>query len=391
MPPNPIPKIKGQKVETLLEKIGIRYFSKLSKQLDYDATIHLKNIPSDKVLQVVANNITLNTVIIAFLVGALTTVPAVLFETYYRNSFATLHYYLWLSLITVVLLVIEVGILYWLGMRSTYTLAQITGYEGEHENELPPEYDIKNMMVRSALELSDPTIEYLGINPHKYVSKKWIFITAILYKAKIVLSSILIKFILQKIASRYGVRMGFVWVSIPVTAIWDAIVMYHVIKDARLRLFGYHLSKYIIDEVLTDEVMSSYSPHTQEGAIRAVSTMMVLAKSYHPNNIILLIRLSQNFDISEAKDYDELDKFLQHLQNSSKEEKMFLKTLVSITAVFDGKLTKTEKTALVQIFDTEEQEYLNFTKKLQFLLLNNRLHESARLCKEKILLSSQVH
>lgn len=384
MPKNPTPKIKGQKVDTLLEKIGIRYFSQLSKKLDYDATIHLKNIPSDKVLQVVANNVTLNTVIIAFLVGALTTVPAVLFEIYYREYFTTFDYYLWLSAITVVLLVIEVGILYWLGMRSTYTLAKITGYEGESDNELPPEYDIKNMMVRSALELDDPAIEYLGINPRKNVSKKWIFMTAILYKAKIVLSSILIKFILQKVASRYGVRVGFVWVSIPVTAVWDAIVMYKVIKDARLRLFGYHLSKYIIDEVLTDEVMNSYSSHTREGAIRAVSTMMVLAKSYHPNNIILLIRLSQNFDISEAKDYDALDKFLEHLEEASKEEKAFLKNLVGITAVFDAKLTRDEKIALVKIFDNEEQEYMHFTKKLQSLLLNNRLHESARLCKERL-------
>ncbi|HIO95733.1 MAG TPA: hypothetical protein EYG67_02835, partial [Campylobacterales bacterium] len=181
------PQIKGRKAENLLEKIGVRYFGRLSHKLEYDSEIHLKNIPSDKVLQVVANNITLNAVIIAFLVGALTSVPAVWFEMYYRESFTTFYYYGLLSAITLVLLIVEVGILYWLGMRSTYTLAYMTGYDGIHEEELPPEYDLKNMMVRSALELEDPAIEYLGINPHKYVSKKWLIVRTLLYKAKIIL------------------------------------------------------------------------------------------------------------------------------------------------------------------------------------------------------------
>jgi len=377
------PQIKGRKAENLLEKIGVRYFGRLSHKLEYDSEIHLKNIPSDKVLQVVANNITLNAVIIAFLVGALTSVPAVWFEMYYRESFTTFYYYGLLSAITLVLLIVEVGILYWLGMRSTYTLAYMTGYDGIHEEELPPEYDLKNMMVRSALELEDPAIEYLGINPHKYVSKKWLIVRTLLYKAKIILSSIVLKLILKKVAGRYGVRIGFVWVAIPVTAIWDAVVMYRVVKDARLRLFGYHLSKYIIEEILTDRVLNSYSPHVREGAIRAVSTVMVLSKTYHPNNIILLIRLSSNFDISESKDYDDLDKFLEHLNSASKEEQHLLRILAGISAIFDGVFNSTEKEALIKIFDGDEV-YMNFTKELQSLLLNNRLHQSAKLCQERM-------
>lgn len=374
------PHIEKKKAESLVEKIGVKYFNSLSKHIKADNKIHLKNIPSDKVLQVVANNITITAVIIAFLVGALTTVPAVLFEMYLRHDFSTIEYYLRLSAITVLFLIIEVGVLYWIAMRSAYTLAEMMGYDDPHENNLPPEYDINKMMVRSALELNDPTVEYLGINPHKHVSKKWLILTALLYKAKIILTSIIIKLILIKVATRYGVRVSFVWIAIPVTAIWDAVVMYQVIKDAKLRLFGYHLSKYLIEEVFTDELMNSYSPHVREGAIRAVSTIMSFAGSFHPNNIILLIRLSQNFNIDEKNDYDNLDKLLEHLKDASQEEQHLLKILSGITASFDGKINKAEKKALLQIFNEEDNRYMDFTKKLQRYLLNNQLHKSASFC-----------
>ena len=159
------PKIKSDKINSFIESIGVKFFIRFSKKLKAERTIKLKEIPSDRVLEVVSKNITLNAVIIAFLVGALTTVPAVLFEIYYSNVFEPLYYYGLLSIITVLFLVIEVGVLYWLGIRSVYTLAYLTGYKENEESTLPPEYDVKKIMVRSALEIEDPAIEYLGIDP----------------------------------------------------------------------------------------------------------------------------------------------------------------------------------------------------------------------------------
>ncbi len=380
------PKIKKKKTDTILENLGSRYFNYISKKVKYKDEIKIKNIPSDKILQVVSSNISTYTVIIAFLVGALTTIPTVLFEIYYKNSYTPFYYYLILGAITIILLIIEISILYWLGMRSSYTLTELIGYDETNKDNLPPEYDIKKIMVRSALELDDLTIQYLGLDLEKHVSKKWVLFSSLLYKAKIVLTSAIARILLAKLFARETLRFGFVWVSVPVTAFWDAIVMYRVIKDTQLRLFGYHLSKYIIDEILTDKVLDKYSPHTVEGTIRAVSTMIVLAKNYHPNNIILLIRLSNHLNINEAKDYDDLDKFLEYLKNSSKEERHLLRTLSGISAVFDGKLNKKEKKALILIFGDEYNGYMSFTKELKSLLLKSRLHQSANLCSKNLLL-----
>ena len=378
------PKIKSDKINTLIESIGVKFFIRFSKKLKAERTIKLKEIPSDRVLEVVSQNITLNTVIIAFLVGALTTVPAVLFEIYYRDLLEPLPYYALLSMVTVVFLVIEVGVLYWLGIRSVYTLAYLTGYKEDEESTLPPEYDVKKIMVRSALEIEDPAIEYLGIDPQKYASGYWLLLRTLLYKAKIALTTILAKLLLRKLVMRYGIRVGFVWVAIPVTAIWDAIIMYRVVQDAKLRLFGYHLSKYIASEIITDKLLNSYSKEIREGAIRAISTVMVQSKNYHPNNILLLIRMNENLVIQEKKDYDDLSIYINYLKSVSSEEKHLLRTLSGMAAVFDGKMNQDEKEALIKIF-AEEEHYMLFTKELKELLLLGHIHKAADLCEKMIL------
>jgi hypothetical protein len=381
-------KIKTKKIDNLIEKIGLKYFIQLSSKVKAEKYIKIKNIASDKILQTVSQNITINAIIIAFLVGALTTVPAVVFEMYYKESYLPTTYYLLLSLITVVLLIIEVGILYWLGMRSVYTLASLTGYKEEKED-LPLEYDVKNIMVRAALEIEDPAIEYLGIDPQKYVSKKWIITRALLYKAKIMLTGIIIKLILRKIAMRYGVRVGFIWIAIPVTAIWDAIVMYRTIKDAKLRLFGYHLSKYISEEIITDKVLQNYSSSVKEGCIRAISSIMVLSKNYHPNSITLLIRINMNLAIDGKKDYDNLDTFLTYLESTSPTEKHLLRSLAGISAIFDATINKEERDALKKIFGEEKETYMTFSTELKELLVSGRIHQAAYLC-ESIVLNNHM-
>jgi len=380
-----LPKIKTKKADRLIEQIGLKYFLRLSNKLKSQKSIKLTNISSDKILQTVSHNISIYTVIISFLVGALTTIPAVLFELSFKNSYSLVEYYILLSLVTLVFLIIEVVTLYWLGMRTVYTISSLTGYEDSQEKKLPLEYSVKNMMVRSALELEDPAVEYLGIDPQKYVSQKWLVVRALLYKAKIVLTSITMRFILRKIAMRYGLRVGFAWIAVPVTAVWDAVVMHRTIKDAKLRLFGYHLSQFISEEIITDTLLQTYSPSVKEGCIRAISSIMVLSKNYHPNSIILLIRLNQNLAITDAKEYDNLDDFLEYLRLATPKEQHLLRTLAGISAIFDAKLNRDEKMALKRIFAEKNEQYINFCIELKELLVSGQIHQASSLCEETII------
>ncbi len=73
--------------------------------------------------------------------------------------------------ITLLFLFIEVSILYWLSLKSVHAFSVLMDDGEQYEEILPAEYDIKKIMLRAALELSDPVVEYLGINPQKMFLK----------------------------------------------------------------------------------------------------------------------------------------------------------------------------------------------------------------------------
>ncbi len=365
-------------LENYFEKLGIRYFKHLYRKVKAEHYIHIEGLPSDKIMQVIVQNITLNSLFIAFLVGALTTVPAVLIEIWYKTTMDTAHYYMLLGSVTLVMLIIELGVLYWLGLHAVHTLATITGhYQLEPDPTIPLEYQVERMLVRSALELPDPVVSYLGIDPTKNLSQKRVMLAGLLYKAKVILTSVILKLLLRKVAGRFGVRMGFVWVSIPVTAFWDAWVMLHVIKDARLRLFGYQLSLYIIREILTEDFLSRLTPQTRLAAIRAVASVMVMANRYHPNNMLLLIRLSDNLRIKEEGDYDNWQKFLEALKAAGEKERKFLLSLLAVAAAFDGKISKKERHYLPMAFADQTENYFHSIEEMIDLLEDGQLHKAA--------------
>ncbi len=194
-------------LEHYFEKLGVRYFKHLYRKVKAEHYIHIEGLPSDKIIQVIVQNVTRTTLFIAFLTGALTTVPSVLIEIYYETALDTFHYYLLLGSVTLLMLVIELGILYWLGLHAVHTLASITGHcQLEPDPTIPVEYQVEQMLVRSALELPDPVIRYLGIDPMKNISQKRALIAGLLYKAKVILTSVILKLLLRRVAGRFGVR-----------------------------------------------------------------------------------------------------------------------------------------------------------------------------------------
>ncbi len=370
-------------IDQLFEKLGIKYFSYLQKKVKDKNYTHIKGIPSDRVLKIIAQNTTVNSVIIAFLVGALTTVPAVFFEVFYKSSLETKEFYIYLSLITISMLIIELGVLYWLSLKAVYTLANILGYEElELDFSVPKEYQIEKLLVRTALEIPDPNIKYLGIDLQKNISQKKIIFLGLLYKAKVILSSVVLKLLLRKVLGRFGVRVGFEWISIPVTAFWDAFVIAKVIKDAKLRLFGYQLSQFIIHEILTERFLSTMDFQLRIISLRAVASVVVLSKHYHPNNLLILVKLSQNLKVDEKDDYDNWEIFLKEFALLNPKEKEYISALTAIVASFDGKLSKEEKLFLPQIYQEKTDFYFKKIEDIIQMLEDGSLHRVAFLVEE---------
>ena len=377
------PSYAREETPGFLEKIGVKYYRYLANK---SGTADMQNIsiddlPPDITLRTLASNITGFAAIIAFAIGALTTFVSIWVEWTYMDTMQPTAYYLLYGSTLVIMLAIEMVVLFWLGLKTVYSLACLTGHNQTAKGScLPGDDAVPNILARAALEVPDPIIHYLGIDPLKHPSKSKLFLVAFLYKAKVVLSGLAVKFLLIRLFGKGEARTAFSWVAIPITGIWDAFTLYKVAREARLRLFGNKLAEHIVNDMLTDDLIAQLSPKAREGSVRAVATMMVLAQNYHPNMLVLLLRLCDTFQIDDSKEYDDWEDFLVVLDEVTTKERYFLLDLLSVAAAFDGHLSQLERHHLPEAFKELTKEYMERTEQLMNLLLNGQLHAAKKLC-----------
>jgi len=368
---------------SFIERMGVKYYHYLAKKSGTAdmQNIHIDDLPPDITLQTLASNITVFAAVIAFAVGALTTYISIWVEVTYKDTMETVPYYLLYGSVLASMLLLEMSILFWLGLKTVYSLACLTGHNQSTKGScLPGDDAVPNILARAALEVPDPIIHYLGIDPLKHLSKSKLFLVALLYKAKVFLSSFVAKFVLIRLFGKGETRQAFSWIAAPITGLWGAFTLYKVAQEARLRLFGNKLAAYIANEQLSDNFIEQLSPKAREGSIRAIATMMVLAQNYHPNMLVLLLRLSDSFTIDEECEYDNWEQFLELLEEVSTEERYFLLDLLSVSAAFDGHLSQLEKHHLPEAFKELTETYMERTEKLKTYLLKGQLHAAKDLC-----------
>ncbi len=157
-----------------LEKIGVKYYRYLA---DKSGTaeiqnINIDNLPPDNTLRALAGNITGFAAVIAFAIGALTTFVSVWVEWTYKGNMDESTYYLLYGSSLVIMLAIEMSVLFWLGLKTVYSLACLTGHNQTAKGScLPGDDAVPNILARAALEVPDPIIHYLGIDPLTHSSK----------------------------------------------------------------------------------------------------------------------------------------------------------------------------------------------------------------------------
>ena len=367
-----------------LESLGVRYYQYMAKKsgLEKIDNLAIDDLPPDDIVGALTSNITLFAAIIAFSIGALTTMVSLWFDWHYHEQLSPLLYYTGYALIILVMLVVEMAVLFWLGLKTTHGLACLTGDHRSQQSPLLPEMDtVPNILARAALEVPDPVINYLGIDPLKHVPKSKLLFVGLLYKAKVVLSNSLVNFILMAIFGKGTSRLGFAWVAIPITGLWDAFVIYKVTREARLRLFGNRLAQHMASEIVQPEIMNNLSPKAKEGAIRAVATMTVLSQNYHPNMLVLLVKMCQTFEIENHAEYDNWEDFLALLQTVTEKERYFILDLLAVSAAFDGNLSRLERFHLPEAFAEHTEVYMQRIEKLKTVLLTGQLHQAKALCK----------
>nr|MBP6432041.1 hypothetical protein [Ferruginibacter sp.] len=242
-------------------------------------------------------------------------------------------------------------------------------------------FSVKNILARTALELPDPELKILGIDPFKRISKKNLFVLGLLYKAKILLTNLVAKYGLRFIAGKTIFGVSVLYEALFVEAFWNSVVIVRVIKEARLRLFGFALANRIANDTIKEKELQQLSPLAKVGCLRAIGNAVVMTKNYHPNMIILLFRFQQMLNITEENKYDDWNLFLETLDKVSVNERNFLLDLFTVSAAFDGKLSDLENENLKAAYGKDYEMYHPRLLQLTHCLKEGKLNEALSLCK----------
>jgi hypothetical protein len=362
---------------SLLEKFGL-YYLKFFRSIDSDHNVFDL---SDEELSKRIKRITRKGIILSSLIGIVCVFPTVWVDVHFADESFLIHYG-WVAAVTAISIVIELYVLFIIALRAVYEVSEIINMHVT-QSELTNDgvFSVQHILARTALELPDPELKILGVDPFKRVSKKNLFILGLLYKAKIFVTNLVLKNGLLFTVGKTIAGISVLYEALPVECFWNSVVIRRVVHEARLRLFGFALANQIAKNVVKEHFIQQLSPEAKIGCLRAIGNAVVMAQNYHPNMIILLIRFQQILQVEKENKYDDWGLFLQTLKNVSVQERYFLLDLFTISAAFDGRLSHLEIESLRAAYGEDYDVYYPKLLKLTDHLKNGRLNAALALCK----------
>lgn len=326
----------------LMERVALGYFEKLNaaRAVRTDNRVHLLDAGELAELRSIERWAIFRSAMAGALSSLVAGAAEVYADTYHpaaQGAGLTLLLTYWGIVLgaTVVASIFEIVYLYWDALRSVHQLAAAAGLpirtvEGE---------GVAVALARAALELPTPTTPVLGVDPRREASRLRLLLIALLYKGKIALTSFLLKLLLRRVMTRAAVRM-LPFVSVPVTAVWNGLVTWRVVREARIRALGPSALQEVLPQLL--DGVPAQGP-VREAMLRAVASSIVRTQELHPNLHELLIALSLGVNVSAIEALDSPARFISLLGGLAPEDQRAVLRLLSVAAVIDGRLSGRER------------------------------------------------
>lgn len=373
----PVIQLKAKK-KSLLERFGIYYLELFGKK---DLTHYVFDIP-DEVLEQKIRRISAKGITLSAITGFVLVWPTVYIDLLKQNESWYIHY-AWTGGVTLVSIAIEFYLLFLIALKAVHEVSELVNLHAHKKDFLQSgPFSITSILARAALELPDPEMEVLGIDPFERISKKNLLILGLLYKLKITITNFAAKFLLWNTVGKTIAGISVNYEALPVECFWNGVVIDRVVKEARLRLFGFALSNHIADNVLHDHLIEKLSPLAKQGCLCAIGNAVVMAQNFHPNMVILLLRfqhLLHTGDNNGVK-YDDWNLFLDILKKVSPEERNFLRDLFTVAVAFDGKISRLEARNIKDAYGEDYELYRPRLLQLTAHMRAGRLNAAAKLC-----------
>ena len=360
----------NEKNTSLLERFGLYYLGLFKK---YNPQKKVFNL-SDNELAKKVKAITYKGMLYSAIIGILCVFPTVWVDVKFTDE-PFLKHYGWVAIVTIISIIIEIYILFLISLKAVYEVSKLINLHAKEESfEKDGVFSVKHILARTALELPDPELKILGVDPFKQISKKNLLVLSLLYKAKIFVSNVVLKYLLLFVFGKYIFGISVLYEALLVECFWNCVVILRVVKEARLRLFGFAIANQIGNNVICSNILAKLSPLAEVGCLRAIGNAVVMAQNYHPNMIILLLRFQQILKINAEDKLDDWNIFLDTLKTCTEEERNFLLDLFTVSAAFDGKLSKLELEHMQSAYGDDYDLYFGRLQQLTNDMKEGRLN-----------------
>jgi hypothetical protein len=338
----------------LMERVGVLYFRRRSERLPAPVAatdaIHELNDDERRALRSIERGAVVRSALAGAFSGALCAATEVWLappvpEGAGLLSSASLTHWAILGGVTLVASVGEIAFVMWDTLRSVHALAQAAGAELFGRDREQSDSALVDALARAALELPNPIVGPLGINSRRDASRTRLVLASIAYKAKVGVTSFLLKLVLRRVLGRVFVRSVvsslLPFVAVPVTAMWNGLVTRWILREARLRAMG----PSAVSE-LAGIAFSDAPPLSVDGriaAMRAVAAAIVRTEDLHPNLVALLTSVSKRVGRLPPAELDDVGEFLRSLAKLSHPEQRLCLQVLATACIVDGRLTRRER------------------------------------------------
>lgn len=336
-----------EKPPGFLEKIGDRFFATLSKRegkVVEEDSVHLLNEQELTDLRRVERAAVWRAAAAGAFSGLLCAIVGLLAWPLLGEDPDHPGYGQWLAfflVVTAVSIVISIAEIIWLyydSLRSVHKLATIAGldlYPGSEDNRA-----VRNSLIRAALEMPNPPTEESLINPLRETSKFKILLVSTAYKLKVTASSIIFKAVVGRIGGRVIARKYLDFFGMPVYALWDAVTVLRVMREARIRAMGPSAIEGLLDRATAG---SKPGEAAQTAMLRAVGACVVSTADLHPNHVAMLRAIMRRYGQPSVESLDSSAAFLESLAALPAAEQRTVLQVLGIAMAIDGRLTPREK------------------------------------------------
>lgn len=335
--------MSGEKAVPFLERVGVRYMQGRAEDTlgPSDDAIHVLNTRERAGLRAIERGAVVRAAVCGALAAGVCTLPPILLHDLHRD--APTRYWAVYVAVNIVSALAEVAFLFWDGLRSMRALARTAGLELSSQ-EMTQGRSVASALARAALEMPNPPDAVAGINPWREASRFTLTVAPLLYKLKITLTNLAVKFVVRRALGRAATRAVLELVAVPVNALWDALVCWFIIHEARLRVMGPSAARELTASLFPGD--GPVPPPVAAASLRAVASAVVRTQDLHPNLVSLLECLRARLGADEIIELDDPARFLAELPGLDGDAQARVLRVLAVASIIDGRLARAERRLL---------------------------------------------